>query len=148
MSRIQSMRKNAFTTAMTVAVTIATLPFVSHVHAQGQVQTPLTAQAPSLQPDAHAQPQPQPQPQVGTAARPPVIEQPVEAPGTRVGDATIALLAIQREGRLAAPPQPMLGVEADAAYRRYLKSFDHPIPAQLNSSVGEVGGGSGAGAQN
>jgi hypothetical protein len=134
------MRNNAFT----ITITIAMLPFVSHAQAQTQmqVQTPLTVRAPLLQPDAHAQPQHE------TVARPPVTEQPIEAPLTRVGDATIAWLAIQREGRFAAPEQPMLGVEADAAYRRYLKSFDHPIPARLNSPVAEVGGGSGAGAQN
>jgi hypothetical protein len=118
------------------------------VQAQTQVQTPLTAQAPLLQPEVHAQPQPQPQPDYGTVARPPVVLQTVEVPATRIGDSTVAWLAIQRTGRLAAPAQPMLGVEADAAYRRYLKSFDHPIPAQLNSSVGEVSGGSGTGAQN
>ncbi|WP_144022240.1 DUF3613 domain-containing protein [Caballeronia sordidicola] len=137
MSRIQSMRNNA----IMIAIAIGVLPFASPVLAQTQVQTPLTAQA-------QAQPQSQAQPQYETVARRPVMEQPVEAPVTRIGDSTVAWLAMQREGRLAAPAQPMLGVEADAAFRRYLKSFDHPIPAQLNSSVGEVGAGSGGGAQN
>ncbi|OTP69208.1 hypothetical protein PAMC26510_27290 [Caballeronia sordidicola] len=131
------MRNNA----IMIAIAIGVLPFASPVLAQTQVQTPLTAQA-------QAQPQSQAQPQYETVARRPVMEQPVEAPVTRIGDSTVAWLAMQREGRLAAPAQPMLGVEADAAFRRYLKSFDHPIPAQLNSSVGEVGAGSGGGAQN
>lgn len=129
------MRNNA----IMIAIAIGVLPFASPVLAQTQVQTPLTAQA---------QAQSQAQPQYETVARPPVMEQPVEAPVTRIGDSTVAWLAMQRQGRLAAPAQPMLGVEADAAFRRYLKSFDHPIPAQLNSSVGEVGAGSGGGAQN
>ncbi|AMM14164.1 hypothetical protein AX768_08695 [Burkholderia sp. PAMC 28687] len=129
------MRNNA----IMIAIAICVLPFASPVLAQTQVQTPLTAQA---------QAQSQAQPQYETVARPPVMEQPVEAPVTRIGDSTVAWLAMQRQGRLAAPAQPMLGVEADAAFRRYLKSFDHPIPAQLNSSVGEVGAGSGGGAQN
>ncbi|WP_082778781.1 DUF3613 domain-containing protein [Burkholderia sp. PAMC 28687] len=135
MNRIRSMRNNA----IMIAIAICVLPFASPVLAQTQVQTPLTAQA---------QAQSQAQPQYETVARPPVMEQPVEAPVTRIGDSTVAWLAMQRQGRLAAPAQPMLGVEADAAFRRYLKSFDHPIPAQLNSSVGEVGAGSGGGAQN
>lgn len=133
------MRNNA----IMIAIAIGVLPFASPVLAQTQVQTPLTAQA-----QAQAQPQSQAQPQYETVARRPVMEQPVEAPVTRIGDSTVAWLAMQREGRLAAPAQPMLGVEADAAFRRYLKSFDHPIPAQLNSSVGEVGAGSGGRAQN
>jgi hypothetical protein len=137
MSRIQSM-------CVAIAMTVAMLPIASRVQAQTQVQTPLTTPAPLLQPEVHAQSQPQ----YETVARPPVMPQPAAVPETRVGDSTTTWLATQRDGRIAAPAQPMLGVEADAAYRRYLKSFDHPIPAQLNSSVGEVSGGSGTGAQN
>src|ERR1700712_3290913 len=139
MTRFRSMRHCAIKIAMTVAV----LPFASHVQAQIQVQTPLTEQAPLAPHDTRLM--------YETDALPTGTEQaaqPAKPSMTRIGDSTATLLAIQREGRLAAPAQPMLGVEADAAYRRYLKSFDHPIPAQLNSSVGEVGGGSGAGVQN
>ena len=117
-------------TCLVIAMTVVVLPFASRVQAQTQVQAPLTAQAPVMHEE--------PQPQYETATK-----QRAAMPQTQVGDATTTLLAIQRTGRLAAPAQPMLGVEADAAYRRYLKSFDHPIPAQLNSSVGEVGAGAG-----
>jgi hypothetical protein len=58
------------------------------------------------------------------------------------------MLALQRSGELAAPPQPMLGAEASAAYARYLKSFDHPIPEHLDSSVGTVGGATGSATSN
>lgn len=46
----------------------------------------------------------------------------------QVGDATRYLLRQQTEGSQGGNSLPMLGDEASAAYRRYLKSFDHPIP--------------------
>jgi hypothetical protein len=67
---------------------------------------------------------------------------------TRIGDAAHSILALQRSGQAAAPAQPMLGPEASAAYARYLKAFDHPIPEHLDSSVGTVGGAAGGGAAN
>lgn len=73
------------------------------------------------------------------------------AQATQIGDATRSLLTLQSSGAVAAPMHPMLGDEATASYARYLKSFDHPIPAQLGSSVGEIGsgaGGSASGGQN
>jgi len=62
---------------------------------------------------------------------------------SEVGDSAHAWLALQRSNAQAAPPQPMLGAEAGRAYRRYLKSFDTPIPASLGSTVGSSGGGAG-----
>ena len=54
----------------------------------------------------------------------------------RVGDATEGLLAWQRSGQIASPtPRPIPGVIAHRSYERYLKSFEHPIPEYLNSSV-------------
>ncbi len=134
MRKIRALRCSAVTFAWVV---FSVLPVASRVCAQTQLQeqTPLTTQS---QPQVQAQPQPR-------------HEAAVQLPATHIGDSTIAWLAIQRDGRLAAPAQPMLGAEADAAYRRYLKSFDHPIPEHLDSSVGTVGGGSsgsgGTGAQ-
>lgn len=71
----------------------------------------------------------------------------------QIGDTTHSLLAMQSSGAKAGPPRAMLGDEATASYARYIKSFDHPIPAQLGSSVGQIGSSSGdsagsGGAQN
>jgi hypothetical protein len=105
-------------------------------------QTPLTPQ----QPPAALQIQQQAQAQVQPAA--PIKTATVTRHVTLIGDATLSILALQRSGQLAAPPQPMLGVQASAAYARYLKSFDHPIPEHLDSSVGTVGGATSGGASN
>lgn len=62
----------------------------------------------------------------------------------RVGDATEGLLAWQRSGQIASPtPRPIPGVIAHRSYERYLKSFEHPIPEYLNSSVKKTPSGSG-----
>jgi hypothetical protein len=47
---------------------------------------------------------------------------------SQVGDTTRYLLQLQADGSAAGKPLPMLGDEASASYRRYLKSFEHPIP--------------------
>jgi hypothetical protein len=61
----------------------------------------------------------------------------------QVGDATHALLAQQREGAQAsATPRPIPGEVAGRSYQRYLKSFEHEIPANFKSSVGERSPGS------
>ena len=113
--------------------------------AAAQTQTPLTSQESSAaveiqQQQAQAQAQLQPAAPLKTVA--------VTRHVTLIGDATLSILALQRSGQLAAPTQPMLGAEASAAYARYLKSFDHPIPEHLDSSVGTVGGAIGGGASN
>lgn len=62
----------------------------------------------------------------------------------RVGDATEGLLAWQRSGQIASPTlRPIPGVIAHRSYERYLKSFEHPIPEYLNSSVKKAPSGSG-----
>ncbi|CAN7381386.1 DUF3613 domain-containing protein [Caballeronia sp. LjRoot31] len=99
-------------------------------HSMAQTQTRLTEQ-----------PREQLQQQASEAPAVQVAQSHTDAPVTQIGDAAHSLLALQRSGQLAAPAQPMLGVEASAAYARYLKSFDHPIPEHLDSSVGAVGGG-------
>jgi len=62
----------------------------------------------------------------------------------RVGDATAGLLAWQRSGEIASPtPRPIPGAIAYRSYERYLKSFEHPIPEYLNSSVKKAPSSSG-----
>lgn len=86
-----------------------------------------------------------------TAVEPPQ-EAPMEAepyppePGPLlVGDATEDLLAWQRSGVIASPtPRPITGQVANRNYERYLKSFEHPIPESLTSTV-KAGSGGGSG---
>jgi Protein of unknown function (DUF3613) len=101
-----------------------------------QTQIPLTSEQPPVAPQI----QQQAQAPITTAAPPHHV--------TQVGDATLSILALQRSGQAASPAQPMLGAEAGAAYARYLKSFDHPIPEHMDSSVGAAGGATSGGASN
>jgi hypothetical protein len=55
-----------------------------------------------------------------------------------VGDTTRYLLQLQASGAQAGKPLPMLGDEATASYRRYLKSFEHPIPEYFDTTVGKT----------
>lgn len=55
------------------------------------------------------------------------------------GDATRHLLEMQVSGSQSGPHLPMLGDEATASYRRYLKSFEHPIPEFYKTAVGKNG---------
>jgi hypothetical protein len=67
----------------------------------------------------------------------------IALPPLRVGDATDTLLALQRSGEFAsATPRPIAGPVAHRSYERYLKSFEHPIPEYLNSSVKKTTGSS------
>lgn len=52
-----------------------------------------------------------------------------------VDSATSQALAMQRNGDHAAPPVVMTGDLASAAYNRYMKSFDNPIPQFFGSSL-------------
>nr|WP_244173281.1 DUF3613 domain-containing protein [Caballeronia temeraria] len=56
-----------------------------------------------------------------------------------VGHATESWLALQASNSAAAPAQPMPGAQAGAAYARYLKSFETPIPARFGSSFEDAG---------
>lgn len=129
-------------TAMTAALIVGFCAMAMATSGAAQTQTPLTSQEPpaALQIQQRVQPQAQAPAPIETAA------------GTRhvtlIGDATLSMLALQRSGQLAAPARPMLGAEASAAYARYLKSFDHPIPEHMDSSVGAVGGAISSGASN
>lgn len=57
----------------------------------------------------------------------------------QVGPRTEALLELQRSRRQAGRSQPLRGEQAEAARRRYLKSFDHPIPDQYPAAPSAPG---------
>jgi hypothetical protein len=57
----------------------------------------------------------------------------------KIGNSTQAWLAMQANGSAAAVSQPMPGAQASAAYTRYLKSFDKPIPDAFESSLKNAG---------
>ncbi len=62
----------------------------------------------------------------------------------RVGDATQGLLAWQSNGDISShTPRTISGAVANRSYERYLKSFEHPIPEKLSSSVKSSSGNSG-----
>ncbi|MDQ8031733.1 MAG: DUF3613 domain-containing protein, partial [Bordetella sp.] len=51
----------------------------------------------------------------------------------------------QADGRRAGPGQPLQGPVASAAWRRYIQSFEHPLPEWFGDRVGNKGGGGGGG---
>mgnify|MGYP003584575649 CR=1 FL=1 len=60
----------------------------------------------------------------------------------QVGDATSNLFAWQRSGEVASKtPRPIAGSVASRSYERYLKSFEHPIPEHMSSTVKTSAGG-------
>ncbi|SEL69191.1 Protein of unknown function [Pseudoxanthomonas sp. GM95] len=101
-------------------------------------QQPLTGQR--MGKDASVpSPPPPPAEALGQLPAPMPMPEPVAAPmdepasraplaSSEIGTTTRALLRMQVEGTYAGRSQPMLGDEATAAYQRYLKSFEHPIP--------------------
>lgn len=63
----------------------------------------------------------------------------------QVGDATLNLLAWQRSNEAASStPRPITGSVANRSYDRYLKSFEHPIPERLGSTMKNSAGGGAA----
>lgn len=78
-----------------------------------QVQTPMPAVAPA------------------SPAREAVTQERAE----RVGDVTRALLAAQADGRRAGGALPILGPVATASWKRYLESFEQPIPQWFTEKV-------------
>ncbi|WGT63261.1 DUF3613 domain-containing protein [Variovorax paradoxus] len=66
-------------------------------------------------------------------------------PPLLMGDATLNLLAWQRSGEIASrTPRPIAGSVAGRSYERYIKSFEHPIPEHLGSTVAKSKGGGGS----
>lgn len=120
-------------------------------------QSPLTGQ---MMGEHQVAPAPAPQHAAPTSSMPPattVSEAPQAvadragisppAPGTdadtyatQIGDATRQLLRMQADGHRAGRQLPMLGDEASASYRRYLKSFNHDIPEFYEAAVAKDGG--------
>lgn len=57
-----------------------------------------------------------------------------EARPAAIGATTEAILKMQREGSAAGQPQPMSGEVASRSYKRYLDSFNRPMPAESAST--------------
>lgn len=109
--------------------------------------------APAPEPSAQAKPATEAVPPVSTAPTVPVAQAPVpaetaettpaesyddafDAPPLQVGDATMNLLAWQSSGAIASQtPRRIPGDLARRNYERYLKSFEHPIPEYMGSSL-------------
>lgn len=64
---------------------------------------------------------------------------PMSADAGDIGSVTRQLLRLQADGSQAGHALPMLGDEATASYRRYLQSFNHPIPEFFETTVGKNG---------
>jgi hypothetical protein len=89
--------------------------------------TPQTSIRPNLKPSSGTAP-----PQTASYAPPAQGDDP---PPARIGDTTRQILRMQAEGSRAGRPLPILGDEASASYKRYLKSFDHDIPEFFQTTV-------------
>lgn len=126
----------------------------------GAQQIPVTGQMMDGQTPAAA-PAPAPAPPAGNATPAPMPQQ-VAPPGSSsdnaapapladvgddggIGATTRQLLRMQTSGSQAGQSLPMLGDEATAAYRRYLQSFNHPIPEFFQSAVNKSGSGGSSG---
>ncbi|VVD67524.1 DUF3613 domain-containing protein [Pandoraea anhela] len=126
------------TTSVTSSVTPALQPSVQ-TFAQASAVAGTSGQAPVAQEAARTPSN------VVRRTAPPRVGEP--ARDGMLGDETEALLAVQRNNLAAGPGLPMLGATASRAYRRYLDSFNYPIPAFFATMIQSdgVGGGGGGG---
>ncbi|WP_130617063.1 DUF3613 domain-containing protein [Dyella amyloliquefaciens] len=89
-------------------------------------------------------------PAPAAAQEPSVPATPAAPTDTDSADRSVTrqLLRMQAEGQHAGKALPITGAEASASYSRYLKSFEHPIPAFYTTNVSGNKNASGtAGAQ-
>jgi len=131
--------------------------------AWAQSNAPLTGappSAPSVPAPAASAPSSAPSATDASAAAPaaPVVRQ-VEASGAgapapaaerdprreQFGDITRGLLGLQAGGQRAGPGLPLQGAVATAAWKRYMKSFEHEIPQWFGERVQAASGGAGMG---
>jgi hypothetical protein len=109
--------------------------------------TPVAASAPAAQ---AAIPPPPPAPASAPVAAPqstdyapaPAYASDDGADRAAIGYTTRQLLQMQASGSQAGNRLPMLGDEASASYRRYIQSFNHPIPEFYETTVGKNGSNS------
>lgn len=124
MTQALSRRNSALLPAFSLAIMIALATVVPSAHADSSVAGAAAPDTPVMaisEQEAEEKFAPQP---------------------IQVGDATEGLMAWQRSGQIASPtPRPIPGVIAYRSYERYLKSFEHPIPEYLNSSVKKTSSG-------
>jgi hypothetical protein len=113
--------------------------------------TPVAASAPTAQaaiPDPPAPPSPAPAsapvtaPQSTDYAPAPAYASGDGADRAAIGYTTRQLLQMQASGSQGGNRLPMLGDEASASYRRYIQSFNHPIPEFYETTVGKNGSNS------
>jgi hypothetical protein len=111
--------------------------------------TPVAASAPAAQadvPNPSAPPAPASAPVVAPQstdyAPAPAYASDDGADRAAIGYTTRQLLQMQASGSQAGNHLPMLGDEASASYRRYIQSFNHPIPEFYETTVGKNGSNS------
>jgi hypothetical protein len=64
-----------------------------------------------------------------------VLAADLESQQAEIGDSALSWFELQASGKAAAPVAAMSGAQASAAYTRYLKSFDKPIPERFGSTI-------------
>jgi len=92
----------------------------------------VAADAPVVRPVVRAVPAPQdaaPGAPASASASPPAVRK------EQFGDITRGLLGMQAGGLRAGPGLPLQGAVASAAWRRYMDSFEHPIPQWFGERV-------------
>jgi len=106
----------------------------------------VAAPAAAAETSAPAMPAPPPPPAYTTDTAPATMPAPPPAGDTyaytaddddTVGSTTRQLLRMQASGSQAGRRLPMLGDEASASYKRYIDSFNHPIPEFYQTTIGK-----------
>jgi len=128
-----------------VAAAALSLPWLAAVAQQAPITGGMMqgAPAPSAAPAAPPGPAAAPVPTVAADApqTPPPLVPAEQEPDDAPGSVTRQLLRLQVDGTRAGGRLPVLGDEAGASYRRYLKSFEHPIPEFYETAVGKTDAG-------